>query len=65
MTIYKNLLIRLFVSIIDNTRENSKKKEYRIHHFKQDNKINIKFIYYKFILMKLNTTRHKKIISTK
>ena len=40
-------------------RKFEKKEEYRIHSFKQDNKINIKFIYYRSILMKLDATRHK------
>ena len=58
--IYKILLIRLFASTIVNTKKNSKNsKKYRIHSFKQDNKINIKFIYYGFMLMKLNVIRYK------
>ena len=36
-----------------------KKRKYRIHSFKQNNKINTKSIYYGPISIKLDATRHK------
>ena len=57
--IYRILLIKLFVSIINNTKENSKKFEKKIYFFKSDNKVNIKFIYYGFMSIKLNVIRYK------